>query len=369
MKRFFALLLVAAMLLATPIAFTPVEAEAAQPQLCTCGCGKNAEEIQWKPYTVNKTGAPADGHYYLEGDYAQDKQHTIMAGDRVVIDLRGYTLTTSGYSRLFLVYGYLAVLDSVGGGRMCSKTSGGAYGGVVMVGLNETADSTFAFHGGTLTVDSDNKSSLAGGIVTLGNGCHFVMYDGLLLGGSTTERGGAIRALGANSSIQILGGSVIGGKSATTGGIIWSEGKVTLKNCLVSGGEAQGATNGYGGNVYVDGGSLTVENATIESGRAYRGGNIYTASSCKVSIKDSTVRNGYAKENGGNLYFGKGTQHMENVKIQSGVAAGKGAHLYKSADASLTIRTDGWQYLPPLQAGSYLGRSRCHPLRSLLPVR
>ena len=140
MKKVLSLLLVAAMLLSIPVFAMPAAAETsteteatplAAGELCSCGCGKNADEIQWKPYNVNAEGAPSDGHYYLEGDYAQGKQYTIMSGDRVVIDLRGSTLTTSGYSRLFLVYGYLAVMDTVGGGRMCSKTSGAAYGGVV----------------------------------------------------------------------------------------------------------------------------------------------------------------------------------------------------------------------------------------------
>ena len=240
MKRMLSILLVAVMLLSIPVAPAEASQEASVIEMegsCACGCGKAASEINWKPYNVNVDGAPADGHYYLEDDYAQNKQYTIMAGDRVVIDLRGHTLNTSGYGRLFLVYGYLAVMDTVGGGRMCSKTSGAAYGGVVMVAQNETHDSTFAFHSGTLTVDSDNKSSLAGGIVTVGGGCHFIMYDGTMLGGSTTERGGAVRGV-ANSDIQILGGSVIGGKSATSGGTIWSGGNVTLKNCRVSGGEA-----------------------------------------------------------------------------------------------------------------------------------
>jgi len=349
MKRFVSLLLVVGLLMGIPVTLTQAEQTETVTQteaLCSCGCGKNADEIQWKPYNVNVDGAPSDGHYYLEGDYAQGKQYTIMSGDRVVIDLRGYTLTTSGYSRLFLVYGYLAVLDSVGGGRMCSKTSGAAYGGVVMVAQNETYDSTFALHGGILTVAADNKSSLAGGIVTVGGGCHFIMYGGMILGGSTTQQAGAIRGSVTSSDIQILGGSIIGGEAATWGGIISSVGNVTLKDCFISGGQANGATDGYGGNVFMDGGSLTVENATIESGSAYIGGNIYTRGGCKVSIKNSTIRNGYARNNGGNLYFGKGTQQMENSSITGGVAAGKGANLYKTGEATLT--TVNCQFAPAI---------------------
>ena len=337
MKQLLSLLLVAAMLLATPAFPLPAAAEA---QLCSCGCGQEADKIQWKPWTFNVDGAPSDGHYYLEDNYAQSKQCTIMAGDRVVLDLRGKTLTTQTYNRLFLVYGYLAVLDSVGGGRMCAKTSGAGYGGVVMVALNETYDSTFAFHGGMLTVDSDNKSSLAGGLVVVAGGCHFIMYDGTLLGGSTTQHGGAVRGSSATSDIQILGGSIIGCKAEEAGGAIHSVGNVTLKNCLLSGNEASGTAKGSGGNVYMDGGSLTIENATIESGVSNAtengGGNIYTKGNCRVTIKNSTICNGYAAKNGGNLYLGKGTQQLENVSVFGGVAGGNGANLYKTSEASLT---------------------------------
>jgi len=342
MKRIVSLILAISLLLSMPMLPLPTAAEKAE--LCPCGCGRAADAVQWKPWNVNVDGAPADGHYYLEEDYAQNKQHTIMAGDRVVIDLRGKTLNTSGYGRLFLVYGYLAVLDSVGGGRMCSKTSGTAFGGVVMVGMNETADPTFAFHSGTLTVDADNKSSRAGGLVTLGNGCHFIQYGGTLLGGSTTEIGGAVRGT-AGSDIQILGGSIIGCKSTEAGGAIYSLGNVTLKNCLISGNEATDVAKGHGGNVYCKGGSLTVEDAIIEHGVSNAdsngGGNIFALSYCKVSIKNSIIRNGYAAANGGNLCFGTCSQTLENVTIYGGSAAKKGANLFVNASEASTTITGG----------------------------
>ena len=340
MKRFLAMILIAALILSIPIApaaATQEENVTVVGDTCPCGCGKAASEINWKPYNVNVEGAPADGHYYLSADYAQKQQFTIMAGDRVVIDLRGHTLNTSGYGRLFLVYGYLAVMDTVGGGRMCSKTSGAAYGGVVMVAMNETADPTFAFHSGTLTVDSDNKSSLAGGIVTVGGGCHFIMYDGMILGGSTTQQAGAIQGSSVSSDIQILGGSIVGCKADGVGGAIYAKGNVTLKNCLLSGNQSKS----FGGNICMDGGSLTIENATIEHGISNAatngGGNIMVLSGAKVNIKDSTIRYGYAAANGGNLLFGKGTYNLENVKVYGGVAAGKGANLYRTTDDPCTM--------------------------------
>ena len=357
MKRLISVFLVVALLLSVSV--MPVETKAAETdatnvaeatnvtqvgEMCPCGCGREAAQVQWKPWNVNADGAPADGHYYLEADYAQSKQLTIMAGDRVVIDLRGKTLNTESYSRLFLVYGHLVVLDTVGGGRMCSKTSGSAFGGVVMVGMNETADPTFTLLSGTLTVDADNKSSRAGGLVTVSGGCHFIMHGGTLLGGSTTEIGGAIRG-STGSDIQILGGKIVGCKSTEAGGAICAYGNLTLKNCLLSGNEATGTAKGYGGNIYIEGGSLTIENAIIENGvsnvTGNGGGNIFALGNCKVSIKDSIIRNGYAAANGGNLCFGTCTQTLENVKIYGGMAAKKGANLYVNASGASTTINGG----------------------------
>ena len=95
-----------------------------------CGCGQSLSQINRKLSDANTNSAPM-GHDYLDGDYAQAEQRTLISGSKTVIDLRGHTLTTDGSHRLFLVEGYLAVLDTVGGGRMQAKTTGSGYGGVL----------------------------------------------------------------------------------------------------------------------------------------------------------------------------------------------------------------------------------------------
>ena len=108
MKKRLICALLALTMVATMVIF-PVNAQeeaakenvTAVTDMCPCGCGP-ISQAQWKPYNLNDTGASAMGHYYLAGDYAQKEQMTVISGSDLVIDLRGHTLTTSGYSRLFL---------------------------------------------------------------------------------------------------------------------------------------------------------------------------------------------------------------------------------------------------------------------------
>ena len=155
-KRLLAILLVlaslASMLVAPVGAATTAETNSAtvtSPSgACPCGCGQMLDAVTWQPWDVSGVEGPTSGHYYLDGDYVQDEQKEIMAGDRVVLDLRGNTITSKSYGRLLLVYGRMHVMDTVGGGRFMSKTSGGAFGGIVMVSTNEVNDSLHVLEAG-----------------------------------------------------------------------------------------------------------------------------------------------------------------------------------------------------------------------------
>lgn len=343
MKRLMSILLVAAMLLSIPVmpvgALSTAREEniTAGTELCPCGCGLALEAVQWEPWTVNDTGAPASGHYYLTEDYAQSQEHTIATANSVVIDLRGKTLTTADYTRLFTVNGYLAVLDTVGGGRMCAKTPGTSqHGGVVYLAVSGSGTPTFDFYNATLTQDTDNKSANYGGLVYLAKGCYFNMYGGKLIG-ATANRGGALYIASSTAYAQLVDSSMIGCSATKSGGGIYSLGNLTLKNCTLIGCE----TGDYGGNIYAYGGSLTVsENTLIESGVSHAtskgGGNVYATNGCEVSITDSTIRNGYAAVDGGNVFFAKGTQTLTNVTITGGVCGSQGANLCISDSSAVT---------------------------------
>ena len=352
-KRFISLLLVLVMLGAMIVVPVSAQTEAVQPETvtdlsgtCPCGCGKNLTDVQWTPWDPNAGGTPSAGHYYLEGDYEQKEQQEIISGNKIVLDLRGHTLTTDDNHRLFLLHGYIAVMDSVGGGRFSAKTTGAGFGGIVMISNNETNDATFEFYGGTMMPDVGSKGSRRGGMVHLGENTTFRMYGGRLMNGTTVnsgtnkEPGGAIAGNSATSLIEILGGEIIGCESYTHGGSIYSIGTTVLKNCRIIGGIAADS----GGNIYQNGGSLTIENCEITNGIAnsakYGGGNIALASSAVVTIKNSTIANGYSTYHGGNLYIGKAAVSVENTEIYSGVAGVRGGNIYGSSSATQMVVKD-----------------------------
>ena len=382
--------LVLALTILSSMLIVPVNAQenvdsniSALTDACPCGCGLSLSQVDWKPYDANENTSPM-GHYYLEDDYAQTEQRTLISGSKTVIDLRGHTLTTDNAHRLFLVEGYLAVLDTVGGGRFQAKTSGTALGGVIMIREYETTDSTFELYSGTVTVDPDNKSSSTGGLIYVSSGSIFRMYGGILRDGTTTaeKSGGAIAAVTATSRVYIYGGTIMDCSSSATGGAIYSVGTTELKNCRIlncssvtsggairhtggkltmenvqisgcisktSGGSiaSTGVTSmkncqllggtaetGNGGNIYQSGGSLTMENCDIAYGSAFGsegGGNLYVTGSTVFTDTGSTIRDGFVTggtgNGGGNLFIGAGTHTLTGTTIRGGVSQKYGANI------------------------------------------
>ena len=294
--------------------------------MCPCGCGKTLDAVNWKVYS----GTATTGHYYLTEDFSQATEQTIISGEKMVLDLRGHTITTETRNRLFLVSGYLAVLDSVGGGRLSARTPSttGDYGGVVRIVDNETTGSMFELFSGTITPASATEKARYGGLVSVGSGGTFRMHDGMLLGGNSVGNGGGIYVETNTAKAEVLGGSIVGCTASANGGSIYSFGAVTLKNCTVLGGK----TDGIAGNLYFDGGSLTVENSVIADGIGFStgtssGGNLSNIGGTKITIKDSVFRGGYSAGYGGNISFGYCTATVTNTRIYGGVANKAGANV------------------------------------------
>lgn len=341
-KRIFALFLAVAML--TSVMVAPAYAEqggsvTSLADACPCGCGKALEDVTWKPYT----GTASTGHYYLAADLAQATEQTVISGESMVLDLRGNTITTSGRNRLFLVSGYLAVLDSVGGGRLSARTPSttGDYGGVVRVVDNETTGSTFELFSGTVTPSSASEKARYGGLVSVGSGGTFRMHDGMLLGGNAVGNGGGIYVEESTAKAEILGGSIVGCYASASGGSIYNNyGTVTMENCSVLNGKA----SANGGNIYCKGGSVSADNCVIASGVASsstgggNGGNIANEGGTKITIQDSVIRDGFTSGYGGNLNLGYGTHKITNTQIYGGTSGKAGMNIaptHKSANVTL----------------------------------
>lgn len=325
------------------ISYTPTATEL--QQLCSCGCGGSWDTVKWKKWDPNLTGGkPISGHYYLDADYTHSKQYQVDSGVRVVIDLRGHKLTTEK-SRLFLVYGYTAILDSVGGGLLSAAATGSANGGAVMVAwdgvaMNDEKDATFEMFHCSATLET-GKSALNGGIFSVNNKGTLKAEHCKIFSASALERAGAIYAT-SGSVVALTDTEIYGCSAVNAGGAIYSQGSLTLENCRISGCKS----DSYGGGIYKNAGSLTVKNTVLENNMTNAaqngGGNLYAVNGSKVSLTSSTVRGGYAAANGGNLFFGNGSFSLVSCTISGGVALGQGNNLYcadSSADMALNSCT------------------------------
>lgn len=330
-KRILAIVLTLAMIasmIVLPVGaydVSSVGTSTATTETCPCGCGKTLAQVDWQKWNVNETGDPTGGHYYLDGNYVQDAEVVIISGFDVVLDLRGYTLTTSDTHRIATVNGYFAVLDTVGGGRLSAITSTSS-GGVISIKVNETVDPTFELYSGTITPDpASTKLPANGGLIFVYTGCDFNMYGGTLLGGFTSTQGGNLCAQ-ADTNLRITGGSIIGGTAGKHGGNIYSAGNVTLTNCQIIGGSAAC----WGGNIFLSGAQLTATNAKIAGGSAIcddtistnnnGGGNVACMSSTTSSFTNCTITGGYTAKQGGNMYLGSGSHTVTGGTVSAGTA-------------------------------------------------
>jgi len=310
----------------------------ATPQVCPCGCGQELTEIQWSPWNVNETGNPATGHYYLSGDYEQSAQRTVPSGSRVVLDLRGHNLTTLEAAKLFLIYGEMNILDTVGGGCVSAKTTGQSVGGVMQVYYKNSDCGVLRLYDVTVMPHAENNGAKNGGLLYVGDDCTLVMEDCTLFGGNSVGHGGCIYA-GPNSQVHITDSRIFGCTATGSGGSIYSSGTLTVTNSKIWGGTAQNA----GGNIYKSGGTLTLDGSDIAFGTSYgttssySGGNLCSLGNATVISQNGTVlRDGYGAFAGGNAYIASGTQTFTDTTITGGVARNVGANLACTSDKAVT---------------------------------
>ena len=313
-KRIFAILLVLSMLLSSvvlPAWAVAEEVVTPAADTCPCGCGELLADITWQPWT----GEPKEGHFYLAGNFTQTEQKTVLSDNNVVLDLRGYTMSGEDVFRLFLVNGYLTVLDTVGGGKLMGKAPADETGGVVLVEENEMLGPVFTLASGILTQDAGSKASGSGGVVGVGKNATFRMTGGMILDGHTasTYGGGNVGSTAATSNIEILGGIIAGGTATKAGGNLYSYGKIKLENCKILGGTA----GTWGGNIHVVSTTahLTANNCVIANGvsngtvsataNKYGGGNISLYSQGSATVTNCEIYGGYAATAGGNICVGR----------------------------------------------------------------
>ena len=281
-------------------------------------CGETVIWNEWK-----NTATPASGHYYLTGDVDMERVR-VNAGTSddperdLILDLCGYKWTTGG-NRAFWVYGYLAIMDSVGGGEITASGSDMGSGGVIRVA------GTLELYGGTIRRITDTQLVGKGGVLYVTSGGKFVMKGGKLTGGTCVtytdssnavveSQGGSIYA--EEATIQIQGGVIEGGTAAAGGNLY-------LKDSVfeMTGGEILGGVSeGNGGNIFSSGATETlITGGSITGGAAGNSGDDFYVynKQATVSVSNATLGNVRVRSVGSMTLEGKVTVH--NLHLTEGV--------------------------------------------------
>ena len=221
--------------------------ETARTAYCQA-CEKNTTWYVWDGCTELADGK----HYYLAENIKQLATGVINADTTVCMDLNGKTLTGDpSILRNFNIKGHLALMDSVGTGKVIATKENASLAPVFSV----NPDASFKLYGGTLTA---KYSAERGGVGLVQEGI-FYMYGGVLEGGSTystaTNRGGGNLEILSNSTFYMYGGTIRGGHAASYGGNV--SGFASAKIYLL-GGTIEGGVSDMGGNDVSAKGHITV---------------------------------------------------------------------------------------------------------------
>ena len=204
---------------------------------------------------------------------------TVDSGNRLTIDLNGYTLTAAENSRAFFIQnGALTIEDSIGGGVIQGSGTVNGYGGAILMNGS----------------DSNNALTLAGGTI---RGFTAKYGAGVSMGNGTFRMtGGAIRNCSAT-----------GGK-ADGGGVYVSGGSFEMSDGTISACNAANA----GGGVYVISGSFEMSGGSIEDCTAYEGAGVkvYPSSgkTASFSMTGGEIQN--CNTNGVSIYAIGGTSEF-----------------------------------------------------------
>ena len=227
-------------------------------------CEHCGEMVEWK--TWPGISSPVSGHYYIDSDFKQASQYSIVNDTDVVIDLRGHTYSSTKI-RNFLVRGKLSIVDSVGGGQMVT-TGGAAFaGGIALVGKDSatTGTPTFNLYSGTLKLDTQNpdfETFANGGLFWVTGDVEMNVYGGTLIGGNVSEYGGAVKVQ-AGATLNVYSGTITGGTADIDGGCVALIGA----NMNMAGGEVDGDVfiDAASANVAISG-SAKIKQLTVEAG-------------------------------------------------------------------------------------------------------
>ena len=264
-----------------------------------CRCGETEctlsghKEVEYLPWT-NAAALPTAGAYYLTVD-VNLAEETGLTGD-LDLCLNGHTVTAASGKQIITTPNNTDLLLTISD---CTATyEDGAYKAGKLTGGTEKA--SLGRGGGAIYIRAEgdlviydgiftgNTSGTGGGAIRLGKNATMVMYDGEISGntavnGTAYRTGGAISAI-TGTDVKILGGTIKNNKG-TNGGAVYTEGKLTVGDCVISG----NTTTANGGGVYVaNGGSITLSGAPVirNNLKDSAANNLYLVGNMTMTISD-----------------------------------------------------------------------------------
>lgn len=318
-----------------------------------CYNANNPTTVTW--YT-GFTPTSGKVHRYLEGSdvipAGGTNSNRNITSD-IVLDLNGYTFYREGRRICYTTDNVdVAVLDSVGGGRMLSTGTNSTYnkyGGLV----DFYKSGTFTLYSGIMQIDPGEGSSaiLGGGAIFSRNAsAQATINGGLILNGvlqTTGATGGGNIYMISGNTLTVNAGIIKGGNAgAFVGGNIYNKGTTEIKGGVILGGTAIDGGNLYttgkttisGGKIY---GGVVTDNADTTDVTEGRGGNLYATGA--TTISGGVIARGDATI-GGNLYLTGSSNSISGGKVAYGVSP-KGGNMYVTgtADISGTASVEyGW---------------------------
>ena len=305
-------------------------------------CGKT---VTWSEWTQTKYLPTNGGHYQLMNDIQLASQASIAEDAKICLDLNGKTVTGKENTRIYSLHNpsaELALMDTseAKSGKLVAVGKSSSQGVCVWVRYG-----VFNMYAGTL--DASQYVSQNNGIaVHVSANTFMYMHGGEIIGGTATYKYNEETkkySAGLGGTLYVAGKLVINdgiirdgyAKSTITayntdgtpktyqrgmGGNIFIAGTGVVE---MNGGTIQnGRSDGSGGNIYMDGtAELTVNSGTISGGRTMgnnkSGGNIIGYSKANITIKGGTIENGRSTYRGGNIYT-TGTMRISGGHIHGG---------------------------------------------------
>jgi len=253
------------------------------PGTCICGrsvvtSGDNSACIGtcdgvWHSWTPTITLPTKSGYYYLVKDIEAEDTAIIGSNMNINLDLHGHSITNKNEKRLITISSgtslkttntKLNLTDHVGEGSMyLTKTPNGG-GGIVLL---QGAGNEVSIYGGNYDASAVNCTANGVAVCITGSSASVLhVYDGAIIGGTTSGNGGAVYVANTNI-LDMKGGSISGGKAAL-GGNVYMEGSMKLSGgATISGGakNTEGAIpNGGSSNVYVKQGTATTNEIVLK---------------------------------------------------------------------------------------------------------